>query len=161
VPSLAALIDQYEHPGRQVGASCKNGHERAVHERRYGSRRSSIRVCLACQRDREKQDRAERRERRAYHPDDLRWAEFCRTIDQRIAEMREDAPATCPDCSAVNGTRRCSRCQQVKRLDDFPRDRCHALGFSYRCKACANAENRARRREQKRKQIRAALGRSA
>jgi hypothetical protein len=93
--SLAALIDAYEHPGRMIGAYCKNGHERAVHERRYAraGQRFPNRVCMACQRDRRQQARTDRRSpswRKDGHPDDLLWENFCREIVHRIEAVRRE-----------------------------------------------------------------------
>jgi len=103
VPTLAALIDAYEHPGRPVGAFCQNGHERAVYERRY--RRTDgtpTRCCLLCQREREKQQRVRRAlDRRVFaarpHPDALLWDAFCQTVEQRIQAVRAQTPR-CGEC---------------------------------------------------------------
>ena len=103
MPTLAALIDAYEHPGREVGAYCKNGHERAVYERRYARSDGTLtRCCLLCQRAREKQQRERRTaDRRAFaaqrHPDAVLWDAFCRDVEQRIQAVRAQTPR-CGEC---------------------------------------------------------------
>jgi hypothetical protein len=95
MPTLAQLIDTYEHPGRMLGAFCRNGHERAVHERKYA--RAGVlhptRVCLACQQERRLLARTDRRSpswRQDGHPDDLLWERFCREIVDRIEAVRQE-----------------------------------------------------------------------
>lgn len=101
--TLAAIVEQYENP-RAVGPLCVNGHERAVHERTYPrtDTRWVTRVCMACQREREKQQRAQRAiDRRAIsestHPDAVLWRRFCQTIEQRIQAVRAQTPR-CGEC---------------------------------------------------------------
>ena len=101
--TLAQIIDAYEHPGRDVGAYCKAGHERAVWERRYRRSDSTpTRCCLLCQRAREKEQREKRAiSRRAFaarpHPDALLWDRFCATVEQRIQAVRAETPR-CGTC---------------------------------------------------------------
>jgi hypothetical protein len=164
MPTLAALIDAYEHPGRQVGEFCKRGHERAVYERRYGSRRSTIRVCLACQRAREKQERTQRAEdRRTFalrpHPDALLWDAFCRDIEGRIHAVRaEQADTVCSTCGSttpeVVDRKWCPRCQALLSVERFSRDRVRSDGRHPICKSCESKRGKAYRTKR-------ALGRSA
>lgn len=71
-----------------------------------------------------------------------------------INSQISDAPAVLvtPRSVAPSGrdkmnsnTRRCARCDEVKTLDLFPRDRHEPSGYSYSCKACKAAYRRARR----------------
>ena len=100
--TLAQIIEQYENP-RAVGPLCKNGHERALYERRYQrSDGTPTRCCLICQRAREKQQRTRRAlDRRAFaasrHPDAVLWESFCKTVEQRIQAVRAETPR-CGEC---------------------------------------------------------------
>lgn len=95
--------------------------------------------------------------------DAARWAEFCRTVDLRIAAARAEAPKMCRSCAAVEGptVRRCYRCKSVKPLLEFCRDAGKPYGFNYLCRDCKAAASRGERQARKRRQFRAILGRAS
>jgi len=91
------------------------------------------------------------------HPETLAWA-------ARIEALRlEIAGVLCPTCesTATPITRRCYRCEEVKALTAFDRERGESLGHGYLCKACKRERSRAQYAERKRAAFRAVLGRSA
>jgi hypothetical protein len=94
--TLAECIEKYEAAvqttGREVGPTCKRGHERAVHERRYPAvGRVACRRCLACVsegarrlRELDALDQApviDQERQRA-------WEAFCASIPLRLAQIR-------------------------------------------------------------------------
>ena len=95
----AIALHHAKSAGREVGAYCKNGHERALHERRYERKgMTPARRCLLCQQAVDHARRVAQREGRAafvatadQHPDAVLWAEFCRTVEDRIAFMRGES----------------------------------------------------------------------
>jgi hypothetical protein len=80
---------------RGIPPICKRGHPREQYERQYPRHgRRPIRVCLACQRDRDRGERQRDRDIRDWAAplvDAQRkrdWEQFCATLDRRIAELR-------------------------------------------------------------------------
>lgn len=163
--TLRAVIDAYETRGtREVGASCKHGHERAVWERTYANRTRTIRRCLLCTRAAQKRARLAARAASnavaAWHPDDARWAAFCRSIGERIERVRaEQADPICGTCGSttpvVVTAKWCSGCQLLLAVERFARDRARPDGRNVRCRACESVRGKAYRTR------RAVLGRSA
>jgi hypothetical protein len=96
VVTLAQCIEKYEAAmrvvGREVGPTCKRGHERAIHERRYPAiGRVDCRRCLACV----SEGARRRRELDALAtspPIDQErheaWEAFCDAIPLRLAQIR-------------------------------------------------------------------------
>ena len=44
------------------------------------------------------------------------------------------------------GLRKCHICKEIKNIDKFIKDRCHAKGYSYRCKECEKERGKQRRK---------------
>jgi len=79
-------------------SNCPHGHDRATFERFYRRKGAPpIRRCRACQTDRERNSRqlARLAAEKAHAeiprpPTELLWADFCRTIVDRIEAVRRD-----------------------------------------------------------------------
>ena len=164
MPTLAECIALHHGANPELSPRCSRGHERAIHERLCPApgRKSPVRICLACQRE-----RARARNHfvdPAHHPDDAIWAEFCRTIEDRIEAMRlEDAPPVCPTCGswATPQTRRCYRCADVKPISAFVMRSGAPLGYAHICLVCHAARETKRRADKKRQAFRAIIGRAS
>lgn len=47
-----------------------------------------------------------------------------------------------PTTDIEKGTRKCITCQEIKKLEDFPKNRREFLGINYSCKGCHNQKGR-------------------